>query len=206
MKKPWMKRWMAAGLSAVLLAGLSGCGSAQNEQNASKETSARIGFITAYTGPGSAYGQAMKDGVDLAVREINSNPGTRVKIDLVTYDTKLNKTEAIGAMKKAIEQDKVLAVEGPMTSGEMMAAGPVAQQLKTVAFGTGPTAPGITDIGDIFSEMPFQESCPPPLSSERRNPLCTLRPPLFCTPPTMTRPFQRIKFISLFSVKWVCRL
>ena len=119
-----MKRWMAAGLSAVLLAGLSGCGSAQNEQNASKETSARIGFITAYTGPGSAYGQAMKDGVDLAVREINSNPGTRVKIDLVTYDTKLNKTEAISAMKKAIEQDKVLAVEGPMTSGEMMAAGP----------------------------------------------------------------------------------
>ncbi len=161
MKKPWMKRWMAAGLSAVLLAGLSGCGSAQNEQNASKETSARIGFITAYTGPGSAYGQAMKDGVDLAVREINSNPGTRVKIDLVTYDTKLNKTEAISAMKKAIEQDKVLAVEGPMTSGEMMAAGPVAQQLKTVAFGTGPTAPGITDIGDYI----FRNAVPGELST-----------------------------------------
>ena len=37
-----------------------------------------------------------------------------------------------------------------MTSGEMFAAGPVAQQSKVVAFGTGTTAPGITDLGDYI--------------------------------------------------------
>ena len=41
----------------------------------------------------------MKEGVDLAVEEINKDPNTKIKIDLVTYDTKLNKTEAINAMK-----------------------------------------------------------------------------------------------------------
>ncbi len=92
----------------------------------------------------------MKEGVDLAVEEINKNPKTKMKIDLVTYDTKLNKAEAINAVKKCIEQDKVLAIEGPMTSGEMFAAGPVAQQSKVVAFGTGTTAPGITDLGDYI--------------------------------------------------------
>ena len=107
-------------------------------------------FVTAYTGPGAAYGQAMKEGVDLAVEEINKDPKTKMKIDLVTYDTKLNKAEAINAVKKCIEQDKVLAIEGPMTSGEMFAAGPVAQQSKVVAFGTGTTAPGITDLGDYI--------------------------------------------------------
>lgn len=37
-----------------------------------------------------------------------------------------------------------------MTSGEMFAAGPIAQQSGVVAFGTGTTAPGITDLGNFI--------------------------------------------------------
>ena len=62
----------------------------------------------------------MKEGTELAVEEINKDPNTKVKIDLKVYDTKLVKNEAINAMKKCIEQDKVLAIEGPMTTGEAM--------------------------------------------------------------------------------------
>ena len=102
----------------------------------------------------------MKEGVDLAVEEINKDPKTKIKIDLKTYDTKLVKAEAINAMKKLIEQDKVLAVEGPMTSGEMFAAGPIAQQSKVVAFGTGTTAEGITALGDYI----FRNAIPGPLA------------------------------------------
>lgn len=74
-------------------------------------------------------------------------------------------------MKKAIEQDKVLAVEGPMTSGEMFAAGPIAQQSKVVAFGTGTTAPKITDIGDyIFrNAIPGKLAIPVTLEKHRRS-------------------------------------
>ena len=64
------------------------------------------------------------------------------------YDTKLVKNEAINAMKKCIEQDKVLAIEGPMTTGEAMAADPIAQQSKVAVFGTGTTGPKVTEIGD----------------------------------------------------------
>ena len=146
MMNSWMKG-MAAVLAMGALAGaLTGCGG----EKKNTENAVKFGFITGYTGPGAAYGTAMKEGVDLAVEEINKDPDTKHKIDLVTYDTKLNKAEAINAMKKCINQDKVLAVIGPMTSGEMFAAGPVAQQSKVVAFGTGTTAPGITDIGDYI--------------------------------------------------------
>ena len=151
MKKKWMKGIAAAALAAMMCTAFAGCGGGDKQAaSASAGQSAKVGFVTAYTGPGAAYGVAMKEGVDLAVEEINSNPNTKVKIDLTTYDTKLNKTEAINAFKKAIEQDKVLCIEGPMTSGEMFAAGPIAQQSKVVAFGTGTTAPGITDIGDYI--------------------------------------------------------
>ena len=150
MQKKWMKGLAAAGAALMLAGAFAGCGGGEKKADAPAGNSAKIGFITAYTGPGAAYGVAMKEGVDLAVEEINKNPNTKVKIDLYTYDTKLVKNEAINAMKKAIEQDKVLAIEGPMTTGEMMAAGPIAQQSGVVAFGTGTTGPGITDIGDYI--------------------------------------------------------
>lgn len=151
MQKKWFKG-MAAVMAAAALAGaFAGCGGDKKaDQSGAAGQTVKFGFVTAYTGPGAAYGQAMKEGVDLAVEEINKDPKTKMKIDLVTYDTKLNKAEAINAVKKCIEQDKVLAIEGPMTSGEMFAAGPVAQQSKVVAFGTGTTAPGITDLGDYI--------------------------------------------------------
>ena len=151
MQKKWLKGMAAVAAAAVLAGAFAGCGGQKSDNGGAKgQQTVKFGFITAYTGPGAAYGTAMKEGVDLAVEEINNNPNTKMKIDLKTYDTKLVKAEAINAMKKTIEQDKVLAVEGPMTSGEMFAAGPIAQQSKVVAFGTGTTAPGITDIGDYI--------------------------------------------------------
>ncbi len=155
MNKKWISRCIAAGMAVMMTAVFAGCGSNSSSSSGADSSgadgkSAAIGFITAYTGPGAAYGQSMKDGVDLAVEEINSDPNTKVKIDLKTYDTKLDKTEAINATKKAIEQDKVLAIEGPMTTGEVMAAGPIAQQDKVVAFTTGGTGPDVTNVGDYI--------------------------------------------------------
>ena len=149
MTKKWMVRCVAAGLAVMMTAALAGCSGSKDSNSAGGKT-VKLGFITAYTSPGAAYGQAMKEGVDLAVEEINKDPNTKVKIDLKTYDTKLDKTEAINATKKAIEQDKVLAIEGPMTTGEVMAAGPIAQQDKVVAFTTGGTGPDVTNIGDYI--------------------------------------------------------
>ena len=150
MQKKWLKG-MAAVMAAAALAGaFAGCGGDKKAASGSADAgkTVKLGFITAYTGPGAAYGVAMKEGTELAVEEINKDPNTKVKIDLKVYDTKLVKNEAINAMKKCIEQDKVLAIEGPMTTGEAMAADPIAQQSKGGGFGTGPTGPKVTEIGD----------------------------------------------------------
>ncbi len=158
MEKKWMKR-AAAAMAVMAAAGaFAGCGGDKKAASSAAPagTSAKIGFITAYTGPGAAYGISQKEGVEMAVDEINKDPKTKIKIDLHTYDTKLNKQEAINAMKRAIEQDKVLAVEGPMTTGEFFAAGPIAQQAKTVVFGISLTAKGITETGDYV----FRNSTP----------------------------------------------
>ena len=92
---------MAAGIAAAMAAGLAGCGGSPSGNTSKPEgQSAKIGFLSADTGPGAAYGQAMHEGAALAVDEINKDPNTKIKIDLITYDTKGVKTEAINAMKK----------------------------------------------------------------------------------------------------------
>lgn len=149
MKKSWMKK--AAVMAAVMMAAgaFAGCGSDKKAEGTSGSgKSAKIGFITAYTGPGAAYGISQKEAMDMAVEEINGNPATKTKIDLVTYDTALKKNEAINAVKRAVDQDKVLAIIGPMTTGEFFAAGPIAQQSKVVTFGISLTANGVTEVGD----------------------------------------------------------
>ena len=54
-------------------------------------------------------------------------------------------------MKRAVDQDKVLAIIGPMTTGEFFAAGPIAQQSKVVTFGISLTANGVTEGGTTSS-------------------------------------------------------
>lgn len=152
--KKWMKAMAAAMAVAAVCGAFAGCGgdkkAASSSAKAASGDTVKFGFVTAYTGPGAAYGQAEKEGAELAVEEINKDPKTKMKIDLVTYDSKLNKAEAINAFKRLIEQDKVLAIQGPMTSGEIFAAGPIAQQAKVAVFGTSTTAPKVTDIGDYI--------------------------------------------------------
>jgi len=100
----------------------------------------------------AGYGESIKAGAELAVSEINADANA-VKINLLVEDTKGDKNEAINAMNKVISKDKVVAVIGPMLSGEMMAAGPVANKSKIVALGTSTTAEGITDIGDYIVQI-----------------------------------------------------
>ena len=158
MEKKWMKR-AAAAMAVMAVAGIfAGCGGEKKAASsaAPEGKSAKVGFITAYTGPGAAYGIAQKEAVDMAVEEINNDPKTKIKLDMITYDTKLVKSEAINAVKKAIDQDKVLAIIGPMTTGEFFAAGPIAQQSKVVTFGVSLTANGVTEVGDYI----FRNSVP----------------------------------------------
>ena len=86
MKKAWMK-WAAAAGAAIVMAGaFAGCGGEKKEA-AKDGAHAKIGFVTACTGPGAAYGISQKEAVDMAVEEINGNPATKVKQDMITYDT-----------------------------------------------------------------------------------------------------------------------
>ena len=137
MNKSMLKKEAIFGLAGVM-AVAAGCGSNKDAGNANNNE-AKIALLTTTTGGAAAYGESIKAGAELAVSEINAD-SNNVKINLLVEDTKGDKNEAINAMNKVISKDKVVGVIGPMLSGEMMAAGPVANKSKVVALGTSTTA------------------------------------------------------------------
>ena len=109
----------------------------------------KLGAAEALSGPAGQYGQSIRNGLQLAVDEINAAGGVKGnKIALQIEDEQGKKEQAIDVFKKLIFQDKVLMVFGPTLSNSAQAADPIAQAAKIVAFGTSNTADGITSIGD----------------------------------------------------------
>ena len=109
----------------------------------------KIGAAEALSGPAGQYGQSIRNGLTLAVEEINAAGGVKGnKIALQLEDEQGKKEQAIDVFKKLIFQDKVLMLFGPTLSNSAQAADPVAQAAKVVVFGTSNTADGITSIGD----------------------------------------------------------
>ena len=110
----------------------------------------KLGAAEALTGPAGQYGQSIKNGLELALEEINAAGGVKGnKLTLVLEDEQGKKEQAIDVFKKLIFQDKVLMLFGPTLSNSAQAANPIAQAAKTVVFGTSNTADGITSIGDF---------------------------------------------------------
>lgn len=118
-----------------------------------------LGAIEILSGPNAAYGNAIRDGLNLALADVNKTGvlGGR-KITLAIEDSAGNKDQAINAARKLIGRDKVIAIIGPTLSNEMFAAGPVANARGIPIMGTSTTANGITAIGENVFRTSLPES------------------------------------------------
>ena len=157
--KNWKKLLKLAGVGFMMTAacaGLAGCGGGnKSAAPAGGDKVAKVGFINGVTGGVASYGIAEKEGLDLAVEEINKEG--KVKMDVEMVDTKGNVQQAVAAAQKMIADKKVLVV-GPLISGEYKAIGPLFQQAKIPLLGSATTAEGLIEIGDYMFRNCVPES------------------------------------------------
>jgi branched-chain amino acid transport system substrate-binding protein len=134
---------LTALLISITIIGLSliiGCKQKPNE--------ILIGAIMPITGDAAVYGKNCKQGIELAVEEINSKGGVKgVPLKIIFEDDLLQPKAAVGAFEKLVSIDKVLAVLGPLASSCAMATAPLANQKKIVSFSPGASTPKLTDAG-----------------------------------------------------------
>jgi len=97
---------------------------------------------------GSEHGIPSRRGVEMAVDEVNKAGGINGRqVQLIVEDEKDSPAAAVNAVQKLINVDKVVAIIGPMTSGDMMAAGKIADDAKVVAISPTATTPKLSGYG-----------------------------------------------------------
>ena len=88
---------------------------------AAESTPVKIGALFSITGPASFLGAPEEKTVQMLVEKINAAGGVNgQKLQLVIKDTAGSPEKAVSFAKQLIEEDKVLAIIGPSTSGETM--------------------------------------------------------------------------------------
>jgi branched-chain amino acid transport system substrate-binding protein len=89
----------------------------------------RIGSFLAVTGPASFLGDPELKTLQMLVDQVNAGGGVLGrKVELVHYDSGGSAEKARTFAKRLIEQDKVDAIVGGSTTGETMAAVPLAEE------------------------------------------------------------------------------
>jgi len=109
----------------------------------------KIANIVELSGGGATAGTNFKNGVELAVKEINAAGGILgKKIQTVTTDTQSNPGVAKGLTQKAID-DNVFAIFGPVFSGSIMVSMAESRRAEVPNF-TGGEAASITEQGNPY--------------------------------------------------------
>lgn len=146
---------MAKNIAALTIAALSliGCNS--------KSSTIKIGSVGPLSGQYAVYGGDCKNGIELAVNEINAAGGINGKqIELIAEDDEGAAEKSVSAYKKLVTKDGVKLIIGSLTSGCAIAISPLAQAQKIVQIAPAATAPALTDAGNyIFRacyDDPFQ--------------------------------------------------
>ena len=115
-------RTFALGLATCMIAGAIAWQSAMAESGVDKEQ-ILIGAFGPLTGPASWIGLGARDGMQLAVDEINANSGINGRKLRLQFEGAQTPAESIAAVKKLVEQDAVFAlVLGSGSTGAAAAA------------------------------------------------------------------------------------
>lgn len=129
-------------LALAALIALCGTGAAQAQ-------AIKIANIVELSGAGASAGTNFKNGVELAIKDINAAGGILGrKIESTTLDTQSNPGVAKGLTQKAID-DGVFAVFGPVFSGSIMVSMAETQRAEVPNF-TGGEAAAITQKGNPY--------------------------------------------------------
>ena len=138
-------------LFVVMIAGMmfTGC---------SKKTSdtIKIGGIFPLSGSVAVYGTECRNGVEMAINEINAAGGVNGKmLELIAEDDEGSPEKSVNAYKKLVTKDNCSIIIGSLTSGCTAAISSLAQAQKVLLIAPAATQTDITEAGDYVFRACF---------------------------------------------------
>jgi len=117
----------------------------------------KIGAILPLTGDLAVYGNNIKNGIDLAVEEINGKGGINgAHITLIYKDNGGKQDKTVSAMNELVGE--VPVVIGAVASSNTLAVCPIAEDKKAVLISPSSTSPKLSDYKNyVFRAIPSDE-------------------------------------------------
>lgn len=158
-----IKRWMSfAALPTILALGffwIGGCpGPDESSQTGGSGSEIPVGVYVALTGPTATFGQATRDGAQLAADEVNARGGVLGRqIRLIIEDNLGRPDQAVATVTKLITRDNVIALIGENASSRSLAAAPIAQSNQVPMISPSSTNPEVTEKGNYIFRVCYTD-------------------------------------------------
>jgi branched-chain amino acid transport system substrate-binding protein len=118
-------------LLAALLVASCGTTSTSGAANSYSGKTIKLGAILSITGAGGVYGPQSRDGMNLAVKQINSSGGVNgAQIALTINDDASDKAQSSQVAQKLVQEEQDLALLGPTLSNSAVGVHPLAESLR----------------------------------------------------------------------------
>ncbi len=162
-------RRQAAGIVGVVIVGcamlLSGCKKSPetpgpaDKKPAAEAAPIKIGAIFAVTGPASFLGAPEAKTVEMFVEKLNQAGGINGrKIEVLVKDSGGSSEKAISLAKQLIDEEKVLAIIGPSTSGETLQIKSLCQENETILVSCAAAEEIVVPLASYVFKSPQKDS------------------------------------------------
>lgn len=115
----------------------------------------KVGVIMPMTGAVAAFGQMIWQGIELGNELFPSLGGEQ--IELVLLNNHSDRTEAVNTTRRAIDQEKVVAILGHVISSNSMAAGAIVEEKRIPMLSPSSTSPLVTQGKQFVSRVCFSD-------------------------------------------------
>jgi len=115
-----------------------------------------LGEVGSLTGAQATFGVSTRNGIDLALKEVNATGGVKgKKLAVRVYDDQGKPEEAAQATTRLITQDKVVLILGEVASSNSLAMAEKAQAAGVPMITPSSTNPTVTEKGDYIFRVCF---------------------------------------------------
>jgi branched-chain amino acid transport system substrate-binding protein len=145
------RRFLAATAAVSILALASGC--------KTKTDDIAVGAYLSLSGSESTFGTDTRDGIELALQQVNGAGGIKgKKIRVVYEDDKSTPQEASNKVRQLIDRDGVVAILGEVASSRSMAGGLIANTKKVPMVTPSSTAVEVTKDREYVFRVCFTDA------------------------------------------------
>lgn len=146
-------------LLAICLGLAAGSGCGKKAETTGESDQITIGSYLSLTGDTAVFGISTKNGIDLAIDEINEAGGVLGKELVVIYEDDASQTkQAATVVQKLISQRGVSAILGEVASSRSLAGAPICQRSKIPMLTPSSTNPDVTKKGDYIFRACYLDS------------------------------------------------